>query len=246
MIKKLGLLALATTITFASSDADVINFLKKQIPPQIVDTLKIKVINRDNIKDSKMEAITLEIKSPKRTDKVVFFSDGKFIMKDIVDLKTGESYAKTLQEKELKLALKDEKKENFVFLGDAKKPLITIFSDPECPYCRKEVVKLTKMLESNSIRMIFTPVHKRPSLEKSHLIYKITKTQKTDAEKIATIQKYFAENVKIEEKVTDAEVKVIEDLRKKYFSVGLKGVPFIVKEKSEVKIVEAVKPKKAP
>ncbi len=243
MIKKLGLLALATSITFASSDADVINFLKNQIPPQIVNSLQIKVINRDSIKDSNMEAITLEIKSPKRTDKVVFFSDGKFIMKDIVDLKTGESYAKTLQEKELKIALKDEKKENFVYLGDSKKPLITIFSDPECPYCRKEVGKLTKMLEVNYVRMIFTPVHKRPSLEKSHLIYKITQTQKTDAQKIATIQKYFDENVKIDQNVTDAEVQVITDLRKKYFSLGLKGVPFIVREKSEVKIVEAKKTK---
>jgi len=238
MIKKIGLLALTASLSFASTNVEVVNFLKKQIPPQILSSLKIKVLKRAKISNSNMESVVLEIKSPKRTDKVTFFTDGRFIMKDIIDLKTGESYAKKLQEKELKIALKSEKNENFVYLGDKKKPLITIFSDPECPYCRKEIAKLAKILEKNSVRMIFTPVHRRTSLAKSHLIYKITKTQKTDAEKVATIQKYFDKNVKMDVNVTNAEVKVIENLRKKYFSMGLKGVPFIIKESGEKKVAK--------
>ena len=151
-------------------------------------------------------------------------------MNDISDAKSGKSYKKMLQEKELKVALKSEKDENFVYLGDSKKPRLTIFSDPECPFCRKKIAKLEQMLETNSIRIIFTPVHKRPSLVKSHLIYKITKTQTSDADKIATIRKYFDKNVKMDQNATDAEVAKISELRKKYFSMGLKGVPFIVKE----------------
>ena len=238
MIKKIGLLAITASLSFASTNIEVINFLKKQIPPQILKTLDIKVLKIDKIPNSNMEAIILQIKSPKRTDKITFFTDGQFIMKDIIDLKSGKSYAKKLQEKELKIALKSEKSENFVYIGDKNKPLITIFSDPECPYCRKEVAKLGKMLETNSVRMIFTPVHRRTSLAKSHLIYKITKTQKTDAQKVATIQKYFDKNVKMDVNVTDKEVKVIEDLRKKYFSMGLKGVPFIIKESNEKKVAK--------
>ena len=78
MIKKLGLLILAVSLSFGASNQDVINFLTKRIPPQILKSLTIKVVKRDKIDGSKMEAVTLEIKNQKRVNKLVLFTDGKF------------------------------------------------------------------------------------------------------------------------------------------------------------------------
>ena len=82
---------------------------------------------------------------------------------------------------------------------------------------------------------MFTPVHERSSLEKSVLIYNETAKVKSDAEKIKILKKYYDENVKYEQKVSDAEVARIDELKTKYFGAGIKGVPFIVKEKELLK-----------
>ena len=48
-------------------------------------------------------------------------------------------------------------------------------------------------------------------------------------------KKYYDENVKYEQKVSDAEVQRIEELKLKYFGAGIKGVPFMVREKELLK-----------
>lgn len=81
--------------------------------------------------------------------------------------------------------------------------------------------------------MIFTPVHDRSSLEKSVLIYKQTAAAKTTAEKITILKKYF--NGDVDGEVSDEEVQGIQNLIKKYFGAGLKGVPYVINEKELLK-----------
>ena len=78
-------------------------------------------------------------------------------------------------------------------------------------------------------------MHERSSLEKSVLIYNEAAKAKNDAEKIKIMRKYYDENVKYDQKVSDAEVARIEELKSKYFGAGIKGVPFIVREKELLK-----------
>jgi len=140
-----------------------------------------------------------------------------------------------LQKKMSAIYAKEEKK-NIVSIGnDAKKETLVVFTDPECPYCRQELEKIEERLKTNNIKLIFTPVHDRSSLEKSVLIYNETAKAKTDADKIKIMKKYFDENVKYDQKISDAEVKRIEDLKLKYFGAGIKGVPFMVREKELLK-----------
>jgi len=76
-----------------------------------------------------------------------------------------------------------------------------------------------------------TPVHDRTSLEKGYLIYQEAAKAKTDEEKIAILRKYFDESLKAPEtKVSDEAVASMEELRRKYLSGGIKGVPYIVEE----------------
>ncbi len=67
------------------------------------------------------------------------------------------------------------------------------------------------------------------------MIYNETSKVKSDAEKIKILKKYYDENVKYEQKISDAEVARIDELKTKYFGAGIKGVPFIVKEKELLK-----------
>jgi thiol:disulfide interchange protein DsbC len=140
-----------------------------------------------------------------------------------------------LQKKMSAIYAKEEKK-NIVALGsDPKKETLVVFTDPECPYCRQELEKIEERLKTNNIKLIFTPVHERSSLEKSVLIYNETAKAKNEADKIKIVQKYFDENVKYDQKISDAEIKRIEDLKLKYFGAGIKGVPFMVREKELLK-----------
>ncbi len=229
MIKKLVVLSttllLGSSSLFSATDKEIMDFFKMKGVP--IKTLKI--LNRDKIKNSDIEVVKIS----NGKGNIFLFTNGNYIFQDIIDVKTGQSYTQKMASIKLKELLKSEKRENFVNLGDPKKPLITIFIDPECPYCRKEVAKMEDILKDNSIRLIFTPVHRKTSLQKSALIYKNTKDLKSDSDKIKVIRKYFDRNAKIDQNVSDAEVKRIDTLRKKYFSNGLRGVPFRVKEDSK-------------
>ncbi|NOX16152.1 MAG: histidine kinase, partial [Epsilonproteobacteria bacterium] len=99
----------------------------------------------------------------------------------------------------------------------------------ECPFCKKDLANIENELKEYNIKMIFTPVHDKSSLEKSALIYKYTKSAKTDKEKIKILRKYF--NQEIDEKVSDKEVQKIDKLRQKYFKAGINGTPYKVMEK---------------
>ncbi len=109
---------------------------------------------------------------------------------------------------------KNEDKQNILVLGnDPKKETLVKFTDPECPFCGKEVAQIEEKLKNYNLKYIFTPVHDRSSLEKSILIYKLASAAKTLDEKVKIVKKYFSSDVDAE--VSDEEVQRVEDLRKK-------------------------------
>lgn len=236
MTKKLILVgSILSTSLFAATDAQIVKYFKAQIP---VPTVKVTVTSRIAIDEIKgMDYVSLNLSDGERAQKVSVFTQGELIFPDVIDIKTGSIKEKFDKQKlvlELSKIYKAEKPENIVTIGnDASKETIVVFTDPECPFCKKEFEKINEILKTKNVKLIFTPVHGRSSLVKSVLIYKYTATAKTDEDKIKTISKYF--NNDADEEVSDEAVATIENNRKKYFSVGLKGVPFKINEKDLLK-----------
>lgn len=234
----LSLALLLSTTLFAATDAQIIQHFKSTIQ---VPNISIEVISRKSVDGVLgMDFVTLNLSDGTRAQKISIFTKDDLIFPDVISIKQGGSIKEMLEnaelQKKLSVLYKKEDKKNILTLGnDPKKETLVVFTDPECPYCRQELLKIEERLATNNLKVIFTPVHERTSLEKSVLIYNEVSKVKSDADKIKIMRKYFDEKVTYTEKVSDPEVKKIEELKLKYFGAGMKGVPFIVREKELLK-----------
>ena len=228
---------LANTL-FAASNEELINHFKASIQ---VPNISITVEGRQSVDGiAGMDFVTLNLSDGTRSQKLSVFTKDELIFPDVISIKQGGSIKEMMEMAELQKKMSaiyaKEEKKNIVSIGnDAKKETLVVFTDPECPYCRQELGQIEERLKTNNIKLIFTPVHDRSSLEKSVLIYNETAKAKNDADKIKIMKKYYDENVKYDQKISDADIKRIEDLKIKYFSAGIKGVPFMVREKELLK-----------
>lgn len=239
MKKRILWLALLLSSTlFAATDKQIVDHFKSTI--QVPD-ISIEVVSRKSVDGvSGMDFVTLNLSDGTRSQKLSIFTKDDLIFPDVISIKQGGSIKEMLENAELQKKLsalyKKEDKKNILTLGnDPKKETLVVFTDPECPYCRAELSKIEERLATNNLKVIFTPVHERSSLEKSVLIYNEASKAKSDADKVKIMRKYFDENVTYTEKVSDQEVQRIEDLKLKYFGAGIKGVPFLVREKELLK-----------
>ena len=234
----LTLVALFSTTLFAATDAQIVEHFKSTIQ---VPNITIEVVSRKAVEGiDGMDFVTLNLTDGARSQKLSIFTKDDLIFPDVISIKQGGSIKEMMEmadlQKKLSAIYKKEEKKNIISLGnDPKKDTLVIFTDPECPYCRQELAQIDQRLTTNNLKLIFTPVHERSSLEKAAVIYNETAKAKTDAEKIKILKKYYDENVKFDQKVSDAEVAHIDELKAKYFGAGIKGVPFIVKEKELLK-----------
>ena len=223
---------------FAATDAQIINHFKNTIQ---VPNISVEVVERHSVEGvAGMDFVTLNLSDGTRAQKLSIFTKDDLIFPDVISIKQGGSIKEMMEmaelQKKMSVLYKKEDKKNILSIGnDAKKETIVIFTDPECPYCRQELDGIEERLKTNNIKIIFTPVHERSSLEKSVLIYNEAAKAKNDAEKIKIMRKYYDENVKYDQKISDTEVARIDELKLKYFGAGVKGVPFIVREKELLK-----------
>jgi thiol:disulfide interchange protein DsbC len=107
--------------------------------------------------------------------------------------------------------------------------LITIVTDPDCPYCRKELENIKERLKTANVRMVFAPVHDETAYQKSAIILEETKKLKSsDVNKIiAVFQKYY-QDVNLSEKQKQTDTKFVHDNAKTIFDSGIvRGVPYI-------------------
>ncbi|MBE0492361.1 MAG: thioredoxin domain-containing protein [Sulfurospirillum sp.] len=226
----LSILAFSSSL-FAASDAQIVEYFKSQIP---VPNIKIEVTSRSSIEQIKdMDYVSLNISDGSRSQKMSVFTQGDLIFPDVISINDGGSIKEKLDKakfmQELAKVYKNEDAKNILIVGnDANKPTLIEFTDPECPFCNKELQAIEEKLKNYNLKLIFTPVHDRSSLEKSVLIYKQTNAIEDTAEKIKILRKYY--NGDVDAKVSDEEVDALEKLRQKYFTAGLKGVPLYVPE----------------
>jgi len=143
MLKLLNTTLLLSSIVYASSQADKVeDFLDdkfmenpriKSIDVSVSDVIELKKYKGWSayIVDAKAY-----IKSqPKRAIKqrMIWFSDGHLITKELTDMQTGENVTDMV-----KPPFKDEyyTKENLIFGNSDAKHKVVIFSDPLCPFCK--------------------------------------------------------------------------------------------------------------
>lgn len=230
--KIISLLCLCASV-FAATDAQIIDYFKTQIPEDV----DIKVEKRVSIEDlDGIEFIKVRISGERGSQFITVFAKDDLVFPEIINIKNMFSYKKKIEREDLSITLRSEVKkeslENFVVLGnDDKKETVVVFTDPECPHCAQKIQTIEDSLKQNNIKLILTPAHGKSALEKSALIYRHTKNAKNDKEKIKIIKKYFDPKIKINEKVSEKEIKKMAALKKKYFSLGLRSVPFILNEK---------------
>lgn len=145
MLKLLAtILILSSFLRADSSSEQVENFLKNSFStnPKIV-SIKVKVTGTADIKgfdDWSAYFVELDaiLKKDKRqvVQKMVWFSNGEIITKELFDLKSGKDMADLVA-----LPFKDEyyNKANLIYGNENAKHKVVIFSDPLCPFCREYV-----------------------------------------------------------------------------------------------------------
>ncbi len=224
----ISVLIMASALFGATNEEIIANFKARiQIP-----NIQVKVVARKKVSKT-LDFVTIFLTNGKSSQKVSVFTSGEYIYPEVIDVKSGinlkDKMKRESTNKNIAKIYKNEISDNIIKLGnDPRKKTLVIFSDPECPFCKRELASIEDQLKHNNIKMIFTPVHERSSLAKSFLIYKYAKKAKNDKEKIKILRKYFSQDV--DEKVSDEDVKRIEKLRTKYFQAGINGTPYKVME----------------
>ncbi len=143
----LMLILLAITLTLSSllradaSGAAVEKFLKDTFSANPnIQSINVKVTSVTEVKGYKdWNAYYVELdamlKKEKRqvVQKMVWFSDGKVVTKELFDLDSGKNMSDLVS-----LPFKNEyyKKENLIYGNPNAKHKVAIFSDPLCPFCR--------------------------------------------------------------------------------------------------------------
>ena len=154
-LKLLATTLLLSSALFASAQNEKVeSFLEESFKnnPNII-SIDVKVINKTPLERLKgwdalivgVEA-TLKAKPTNRKikQKMVWFTNGEIITKELTDLNTGANLADSISPK-----FKDEyySKENLIYGNADAKHKVVIFSDPLCPFCRSFVPKAIKYMK---------------------------------------------------------------------------------------------------
>ena len=152
MLKLLAITLLLSSIAQADSSKLVKDFLQKNFGHNpAIKSIDIKVTNTISIKgqrDWKAYFVTLKavLKKDKRavSQKMLWFSDGKVVTKELYDLNTGKDLKDLIS-----LPFKNEyySKANLIYGNANAKHKVAIFSDPLCPFCRKFVPSAIKFMK---------------------------------------------------------------------------------------------------
>ncbi|MDR1615329.1 MAG: hypothetical protein LBS26_07185 [Campylobacteraceae bacterium] len=105
--------------------------------------------------------------------------------------------------------------------------LLTIVTDPDCPYCRAELSNLREHLKSTNVRMIFAPVHDETAFIKSALVLEETKKLNDNEKIISVVEKYY-KDINLSEKQLQTKTDIVHNAADIIFGSGLiKGVPYL-------------------
>lgn len=145
MLKLLAITLLINSLSEAASSEKLVeSFLHKNFKnnPNI-KSMRINITNTIEVNNQapwmayfvKLDAI-LKKDDRKVSQKMLWFSDGKRVTKELYDLKSGQDIKELVS-----LPFKDEyySKSNLIYGNEDARHKVVIFSDPLCPFCRSFV-----------------------------------------------------------------------------------------------------------
>lgn len=187
----------------------VSSFIKDIVKDSSVD-IEVTAVNK--VADSNFEMVEFNIvKDGNILGSDVFFSDGVYGTTTLVNMKTKEDFKADYmvkKENEKRIALEKklssyvkENQDIVIDLGNHKSDVATVvFSDPDCPWCRKHLENIEEDLKKSNIKLILSPLPMHENaLSKSINILDEIKSAKTDADKIKVLRKYFKDGVEFKE-----------------------------------------------
>ena len=141
MLKLLSTIVLLSSFVYASTASEKIeDFLEdKFIENPKLESVEVTVESVTPLKQlPKWNAYIVAVKAVLKTkqlinQKMIWFSNGELITKDLIDIDTGESLVKKVKPK---VKAKHYIKENLIYGNDNAKHKVMIFSDPLCPFCK--------------------------------------------------------------------------------------------------------------
>ena len=143
MLKLLSMTLLLSSFVYASTASEKIeDFLEdkfsenprlKSVDVQVEDVTPLKQLPKWNAYIINVEAVLKNKPKQLIKQKMIWFSNGEMITKDLTDINTGESLVDSVKPK-----VKPEHyaKSNLIYGNADAKHKILIFSDPLCPFCR--------------------------------------------------------------------------------------------------------------
>lgn len=236
-MKKVILLSAISASILASEISDkALDLIKSMMPS---DKIEIKLENTEKLDDTGFEMIEFGIyQDGNKLGEDIVFSNGVILSPEIVNIKSSKNYKleysqKKEEQKKAQIVGKipnflKEHKDIVIFLGDSKASVAdVVFSDPDCPYCRKHLEYLMQTKEIKPTAFILTPLpmHK-DALAKSVLILDEIKKAKNDKDKLEVLKKYFAQ-VDFKAPVNDKldKYKKVTDVI--FYDLGISATPSI-------------------
>lgn len=158
MLKLLSVLILSISLLNANEDfAKVENFLTnlyksnpnlRSLKVKVLDTMEVDRVSGWSAYVVQMDAI-LEKDQRQVLEKMVWFSDGDVITKEVFDRKSGRNLSEFV-----KFEFKDEyyKKENLIYGSEKSRNKVVIFSDPLCPFCKQIVPEALEYMSKDPSR----------------------------------------------------------------------------------------------
>jgi thiol-disulfide isomerase/thioredoxin len=118
----------------------------KSVDVKVDDMVPVKKLKGWNAYIVNVDAILKDKNKTHIKQKMIWFSNGAMITKDLLDINTGENLVESV-----KPAFKSEyyTKENLIYGNENARHKIAIFSDPLCPFCKGYVPAAIKDMKKD-------------------------------------------------------------------------------------------------
>jgi len=143
MLKLLSTTLLLSSFVYANATGEKIaDFLEdkfsenpklKSVDVKVDDVIPLKQLPKWNAYIVDVTAVLKSKANQRIHEKMIWFSNGQMITKDLTDINTGESLTERVKPK---VKAKHYAKENLIYGNANAKHKVIIFSDPLCPFCR--------------------------------------------------------------------------------------------------------------
>ncbi len=154
MLKLLSTTLLLSSFVYANTTGEKIaDFLEdkfsenpklKSVDVKVDDVIPLKQLPKWNAYIVDVTAVLKRKANQRIHEKMIWFSNGQMITKDLTDIYTGESLANSVKPK-----VKEEHyaQSNLIYGNVNVKHKVVIFSDPLCPFCREFVPEAIKNMK---------------------------------------------------------------------------------------------------